>query len=145
MCFVSLYIQRTRDQLEGSLRASHADLLGIGRPSVAFPNLPRLLLQPSPTQDDGDPLHSSSTNEDGPLVEFPRLPQEPRPSWSKWMKLINAGIGTAWWVAIMHRLAGSRQQPGRGPRLDENMAHRDLGPLRAMLKLLFGPRLTETL
>jgi hypothetical protein len=84
---------RTAGSMQAALRHQHAQLLGIGRPSVLRPELPRLLRG----VDD-------SAADEKPLVMEPDLGTS---IWSNanMPKLVGAGASTAWYIVQMRHLA----------------------------------------
>lgn len=92
---------RTPGLLHTALSMGHAQLLGIGRGSVLSPDLPNLLQQTGSAQVSWDqpfrPEPNLDTSANWPLRWFwGYLPSMP---------LLGAGIGTAWYVVMMRRLA----------------------------------------
>lgn len=81
-----------------TIRSGHAHLLGIGRPAVIYPALPSLLFKPPPQ----DLLEDNDTRlcvlegapPDSSLSSFIRVP----------IRLVGAGINTAWYCALMWRI-----------------------------------------
>lgn len=103
---------RTRSQFSRALERRHAHLLGLGRLSVLQPALPRLLQEfheqvKSEKSDDG--THSRSVEEQLRSWETRPSPEPSSPSW--WPHLVGAGVGMAWYVVAMRRLALSRGLP----------------------------------
>jgi hypothetical protein len=93
---------RTAASMQNALRRRHAHFLGIGRPSVIRPDLPRLL------KDMDDTMTSKS------LVVEPDLGMSIWGSASM-PKLVGAGAGMAWYVVQMRRLAhGQGVKPDLG-------------------------------
>lgn len=99
--------------MASTIRANHAHLIGLGRPSVMYPNLPRILL--------------SSTDEEVGHLYFPDAPQPP-PYLRFPVPVISAGFGTAWHCALMLRMAknqwkglGSSSNPSAGPETVEGV------------------------
>ena len=77
------------EQMATALGAGHADVLGVGRMSVLYPDLPRRIL--------GE--------------ELERLPRLWSPRW--FPKLVGAGVNTAWYVVQMG-LLGAKRELNRG-------------------------------
>ena len=73
--------------MASTIHDKHAHLIGIGRPAVVCPELPRALMSV-------------------PGVEYLAIPAAPRPGWLKFINtgLIGAGIDTAWHCALMWRI-----------------------------------------
>ncbi|KAG9034008.1 hypothetical protein FRB95_013983 [Tulasnella sp. JGI-2019a] len=96
---------RTQSLMAETIRAQHADLVGIGRPSVVYPNFPRIILSSKVTP----PVeYGQSTDLSDPNHIYYAEP--PSPAWLKLVNtsLIGAGIGTAWHCALMSRIATGR-------------------------------------
>jgi len=94
-----------------TLRANHADIIGIGRASIADPLLPRRLFRPDPS-----PSHPASSTapvahrnmelENRHPSQRKLLAPDPLPPW--WTPpevLANASVSTAQWTALLHRRA----------------------------------------
>ncbi|CAE6535314.1 unnamed protein product [Rhizoctonia solani] len=107
---------RSVDTIEDCLNRKHAELIGIGRPAILYPDLPRMII---------------ASREFPPISDIPALP--------RWVfnvvqvKLVGAGLDTAVWVRAMKRIAC-----GDNRRLEGNV-------LDAFLHLLSGPTLTPFL
>lgn len=87
--------------LQTALASRHADLLGIGRGAILCPDLPKILRLK--TQDSASP----SAWDEKPFTHEPEAVFRA----SKWMarvKLIGAGIGTAWYTIRMRDIAVSQ-------------------------------------
>lgn len=74
------------------ITAKHADLIGIGRPSVIYPNYPKLILRPTSTVAVADNIFH---------------PEPPNAGWVRALNtaLMGAGINTAWHCALMWRIS----------------------------------------
>jgi hypothetical protein len=106
---------RTTEAMCGALRRRHADLLGLGRPSILSPLLPRKLVN----------APASGNDLEGPgrtIVDEPNL-QRSMFSWLPLPKLVGAGAGMAWYVVQMRRLS-------RGQDVDYR-----LGPTVAVVRM----------
>ncbi|KAG1763479.1 hypothetical protein EDD22DRAFT_887069 [Suillus occidentalis] len=116
---------RSYSHLQTALMSKHADLLGIGRGAVLCPDLPRILrsqLQNS---------KSSSTWADRPFAREPEALFRA----SKWVpsvKLIGAGVGTAWYTTRMRDIAISQI---KNPRVEPPPADYSRGGLIAVFKM----------
>lgn len=85
---------RTRSQMASALRQRHAHLLGLGRLSVIYPQLPLNL--------------KTAKNTD--FLAMPIL--EPSPDPPEWIpKIVGAGIGVAWYVVAIRRISLGRDAP----------------------------------
>ncbi|KAI0066807.1 FMN-linked oxidoreductase [Artomyces pyxidatus] len=122
--FFSRFSRKARPaNLSGALEDGHADLLGIGRGSVLCPELPRLLRgyanleHPPPSI-----ISAKRSGSEGVTINtlFPQLPElssVDTPLARAWHyilsslgilplpKLIGAGVGMAWYVAMISRLS----------------------------------------
>ncbi|CAE6493914.1 unnamed protein product [Rhizoctonia solani] len=107
---------RSVDAIEDCLARKHAELIGIGRPAILYPDLARRII---------------TSREFPPISALPALP--PSVSNVVRVKLVGAGLDTAVWVRAMKRIAC-----GDNRRLEGNV-------LDAFLHLLSGPTLTFTL
>ncbi|KAG2154256.1 uncharacterized protein EDB93DRAFT_1081670 [Suillus bovinus] len=116
---------RSYSHLQAALMSKHADLLGIGRGAVICPDLPKILrlqLQNS---------KSSSAWADKPFAREPDI--ESRPSkWVPSVKLIGAGVGTAWYVSRMRDIAISQIE---NPRAEPPLVDYNRGALIALLRM----------
>lgn len=101
---------RTYDGLCNALERGHAQLLGIGRASVLCPELPRLLAESialCPERDSGngktspvflrDALPEPNLDLPAPMALFTKFVPLP--------DLIGAGVGMAWYIVQMRRIA----------------------------------------
>lgn len=72
----------------------HAQLIGIGRPSVLYPNFPNLIL---------------NTDHPEPHSDLD-IPEAPNPGWVSALNtaLIGAGVNTAWHCALMWHIGTGR-------------------------------------
>ena len=105
---------RTPAHLHGALRARHAHLLGFGRASVLRPDLPSALRARAP--DDSTPFTQEPELDVGWWFDF--LPRSP---------LIGAGVGMAWYVVCIRRIAAE------GPQAVER--HMAMGGIEAVLRM----------
>lgn len=116
---------RFYSHLQNALISNHADLLGIGRGAVLCPDLPKILrlqLQNS---------KSSSTWADRPFAREPEaLFRASR--WVPSVKLIGAGVGTAWYITRMRDIAISQI---KNPRAEPPPADYNRGGLIAVFKM----------
>jgi len=118
---------RSHSHLQAALKMKHADLLGIGRGAVLCPDLPeilRLQLQDS---------KSSSTWANRLFAYEPEAVFRA----SKWvpsMKLIGAGVGTAWYTTRMRDIAISQI---KNPSAEPPSADYNRGGLTAVFKMWF--------
>jgi len=95
-----------------TLRANHADIIGIGRASIADPLLPRRLFRSLPATPD-HPASSTAAvahrkmepENTHPSQRKPLAPDPPPPWWTPPEVLANASVGTAQWTALLHRRA----------------------------------------
>jgi 2,4-dienoyl-CoA reductase-like NADH-dependent reductase (Old Yellow Enzyme family) len=118
---------RSHSHLQAALKSKHADLLGIGRGAVLCPDLPKILrlqLQDS---------KSSSTCADRPFAYEPEAVSRA----SKWVpsvKLIGAGVGTAWYTTRMRDIAIFQI---KNPSAEPPPADYSRGGLTAVFKMWF--------
>ncbi|KAF8137488.1 hypothetical protein EV363DRAFT_1318118, partial [Boletus edulis] len=95
---------RSPSHLQGALDAGHADLLGIGRGSIAYPDIPALLQERNLNAAAGG---TSIASDDEPFGREPygdlRLP-----SWVPQIPLVGAGVGVAWYNVRMRTIATSQ-------------------------------------
>ncbi|KAG6377446.1 hypothetical protein JVT61DRAFT_15251 [Boletus reticuloceps] len=95
---------RSPSHLQGALDAGHADLLGIGRGSIACPDIPALLQERHLNAAAGG---TSIASDDEPFGREPdgdlRLP-----SWVPQIPLVGAGVGVAWYNVRMRTIATSQ-------------------------------------
>ncbi len=105
---------RTPAHLHGALRARHAHLFGIGRGSVLRPDLPSALRARAP--EDSAPFMREPDLDAGWWFNF--LPRSP---------LIGAGVGMAWYVVCIRRIAAN------GPQAVER--HMAMGGIEAVLRM----------
>ncbi|KAF9517686.1 hypothetical protein BS47DRAFT_1290658 [Hydnum rufescens UP504] len=132
---------QSQSLLATTIRSSHADLLGIGRPSIVHPSYALSLLSPE-TPPSGLPH----------IPDAPTSLPIPIP-----VRLINAGVSTAWWNALIYRQAviannnhdtDTDMSRGRGATTTTNAHLREferIGPLRATVELFLGPALVSRL
>jgi len=94
-----------------TLRANHADIIGMGRASIADPLLPRRPFRPDPSPDDPTSptaaiAHRNVEPENRhPSQRKPLAPDPPPPWWTPPEVLANASVNTAQWTALLHRRA----------------------------------------
>jgi hypothetical protein len=97
---------RTPGLLRAALASKHADLLGVGRGAVLCPDLPSVLLQSyrNPTWDD-IPFHPEPDFGPPRILSYGvfRFIWDLIPK----VKLIGAGVGMAWYVVAMRRIANT--------------------------------------
>ncbi|KAG8716044.1 hypothetical protein FRC11_010770 [Ceratobasidium sp. 423] len=92
---------RSVDTIEDCLNRKHAELIGIGRPAILYPDLPHKII---------------ASREFPPISDVPALP--------RWMfnvvqvKLVGAGLDTAVWVRAMKRIACGDNRRLEGNVLD---------------------------
>lgn len=94
---------RTRAQFSQVLKRKHAHLLGLARLATLQPNLPKLLRE----------YHEGLTNKESSIHrnssellwswEVQPAPEPHSPTW--WPRLVGAGVGMAWYVVALRRLA----------------------------------------
>ncbi|KAG1729159.1 hypothetical protein EDB19DRAFT_1744616 [Suillus lakei] len=117
---------RSHSHLQAALVSNHADLLGIGRGAVLCPDLPRILrLQ---LQNSKPP---SISDDDRPFVHEPEAVLRA----SKWVpsvKLIGAGVMTAWYTNRMRDIAISQI---KNPRAEPPLADYNRGGVITMFKM----------
>ncbi|KAG2361859.1 hypothetical protein BDR07DRAFT_1358465 [Suillus spraguei] len=116
---------RSHSHLQAALMSKHADLLGIGRGAVLCPDLPKILRLQLQTSG------SSSTWTDRPFAHEPEAVFRA----SKWVpsvKLIGAGVGTAWYTTRMRDIAVSQI---KNPRAEPPSANYNRGGLIAVFKM----------
>lgn len=116
---------RFYSHLQNALISNHADLLGVGRGAVLCPDLPKILrLQLQNNK-------SSSTWADRPFAREPEaLFRASR--WVPSVKLIGAGVGTAWYITRMRDIAISQI---KNPRAEPPPADYNRGGLIAVFKM----------
>lgn len=87
-----------------TITSKHAHLIGIGRPSVLYPNYPKLILNPDPTTTTAEDAVSSKAADN---IYYPEVPN---PAWIRALNtsLIGAGINTAWHCALMWWLGAGK-------------------------------------
>ncbi|KAG8881025.1 hypothetical protein FRB98_004591 [Tulasnella sp. 332] len=100
---------RTQTLMAHSVRARHANLIGIGRPSVLYPNYPRIILKSGLDHASvtSDPFADRCSSENSSAANRIHYEEAPTPAWSRVLNtsLVGAGIGTAWHCALMGRIA----------------------------------------
>ena len=79
--------------MSSALQNKHADLLGIGRMSVLYPDLPNMLRTHDP---------------ENPFVPI-EDPSPRSPDW--WPKLAGSGVMTAWYIVSMKCIAAGKKLP----------------------------------
>ncbi|KAJ3863092.1 hypothetical protein EV359DRAFT_43788 [Lentinula novae-zelandiae] len=129
---------RSPAHLYTALRSDHAHLLGLGRASVLCPNLPSVLKRRRAAEAD---LSSDVTPfKPEPDLRFWPSGREPwrciRRHFPK-VKLIGAGVGMAWYVVMIRRLAKERIR-----RPDYNIG--GLGAITKMWVWIDAPELQQT-
>ncbi|KAL5522565.1 hypothetical protein ACEPAG_8582 [Sanghuangporus baumii] len=103
---------RTRGQFSRVLGRRHAHLLGLARHSVLRPNLPQLLYNYHDQMKSGKSLDKRGqylSDEELWAWETQPSPEPSSPGW--WPHLVGAGVGMAWYVVAMRRLALFRELP----------------------------------
>lgn len=126
---------RTPNLLRSALQSGQADMLGIGRGSVACPHLPDLMweYEQGLTADDGNTLFGIEPKLPTPI--FLKI----WPFASIWkslskVKLVGAGFNMAWYTLMMRRLAlaelDGRIEAHRPTTLDHN-----IGGLWALIRM----------
>ncbi|KAF8830510.1 hypothetical protein HHX47_DHR2001175 [Lentinula edodes] len=144
---------RSPAHLYTALRNDHAHLLGIGRASVLCPNLPTVLKRRRAAEAD---LSSDVTPfKPEPDLRFWPLARKPwrciRRHFPK-VKLIGAGVGMAWYVVMIRRLAKEhirRVDDQNGKEFEEECFEPDysIGGLGAITKMwvwIDAPELQQT-
>ncbi|KAJ4474210.1 hypothetical protein C8R41DRAFT_897495 [Lentinula lateritia] len=145
---------RSPAHLYTALRSGHAHLLGIGRASVLCPNLPTVLKRRRAAEAD---LSSDVTPfKPEPDLRFWPSGREPwrciRKHFPK-VKLIGAGVGMAWYVVMIRRLAKERirrvdDQNGKKFEQQEcfepDYNTRGLGAITKMWVWIDAPELQQT-
>ena len=116
-----------------TITSGHADFVAVARPSVPYPYLPDIILDPESYDDGPFPLDK--------VTGFPEISDVPTPWWNFKIPLLGAGISTAWWVAFMARQSASQQERGR-PLSGQELVklERTLGAFQVTLELLVGMR-----
>jgi hypothetical protein len=107
---------RTPALLYSALASQHSHLLGIGRGSVLCPDLPTI-------------LRDKGSNDHEPFAPEPSLSKNKSQFWT-WLpkvKLIGAGLGMAWYIVGIRRLA---LLPS-----DERISFDDIGGVEAVLRM----------
>ncbi|EGO29760.1 hypothetical protein SERLADRAFT_365771 [Serpula lacrymans var. lacrymans S7.9] len=103
---------RTPSHLRNALAYRHAQLLGIARGSILCPHLPQLLQQSQENafhKSDDDFEHQSFAPE--PRIQSGRsIFKRCIYSWTSNIRLVGAGMGMAWYIVAMRRLAIARIQ-----------------------------------
>ncbi|KAF8331297.1 uncharacterized protein EI90DRAFT_3057440 [Cantharellus anzutake] len=116
-----------------TITSGHADFVALARPSVPYPYLPWLIIDPASYPD----KTVSIDTETG----LPKLADEPSPWWNFKIPLFGAGVSTAWWVAFMARQSAS-QQKRRRPLLGKEISQleKTLDPFWISFELFIGRR-----
>ncbi|KAJ8502609.1 hypothetical protein ONZ45_g11596 [Pleurotus djamor] len=136
-------------QMYSALQCKHADLLGIGRYSVMFPELPLLLRQ---QEAKGLPPSTASFGA-RPLVESNSVARQSGICTWLWneiaqVKLVGSGVGVAWYTVTLRRMAETEEhQPQSDPRTRNynDTLQLDMTPLRAVASmwLWLGPNYSD--
>jgi hypothetical protein len=93
----SYTFQTSTSLMVETLCAHHADIVGVGRASIADPLLPHRLLRSGPI--------TSTTEAPCTLHRKFLAPDPPAPWWTPPETLANASIALAQWTALLHRRA----------------------------------------
>lgn len=91
-----------------TVKANHAHLIGIGRPSVYYPTYPQIIFNTgASTATEDSPLLTTDALPDANNIYYPKTPN---PGWIRALKtgLLGAGINTAWHCALMWRMTTGR-------------------------------------
>ncbi|OAX42634.1 FMN-linked oxidoreductase [Rhizopogon vinicolor AM-OR11-026] len=116
---------RSLSHIQTALTSRHADLLGIGRGAVLCPDLPRILRLV--TQNSATP----NTRDQKPFAHEPEALLRA----SKWIpsvKLIGAGVGTAWYTIRMRDISISQI---KNPSVEPPPVDYNRGGLTAVFKM----------
>ncbi|KAH8113757.1 FMN-linked oxidoreductase [Phellopilus nigrolimitatus] len=104
---------RTRAQFALVLKSKHADLLGLARLATLQPDLPNFLLEHQLVSGIGvaerQPPKGCSVQDVSWEWERQPTPEPRSPSW--WPRIVGAGIGMAWYVVAIRRLAQGSASP----------------------------------
>ncbi len=116
-----------------TITSGHADFVAVARPSVPYPYLPNIILDPKSYNDETLFIDEETG--------FPIIPDEPTPWWNFKVPFLGGGIAVAWWVAFMARQSLS-QQEHRRPLSGQELVQleRTLGPFRITLECFIGMR-----
>ena len=132
---------RTDAQLRTALSSQHAHLLGIGRGSVLCPDLPELLLKREQKQNAAmSELHLPFKSEPALDISSSFLGRWPWSwvwSWMPKITIVGAGIGMAWYVVMIRRIATAHYPSRRKEDDDEPGLKVDytLGGIGAVLRM----------